>query len=47
MNNLIQSGTYNLIYMRLIVHAVVQLVEALSYKRVFDSRWCKWNFRFT
>ena len=28
-------------------HAVVHLVEALRYKlegRVFDSRWCHWNF---
>ena len=28
-------------------HAVAQLVEALRYKpegRVFDSRWCHWNF---
>jgi len=31
-------------------HAVVQLVEALSYKaegRGFDSRQCRWNFLLT
>jgi hypothetical protein len=31
-------------------HAVAQLVEALRYKlegRVFDSRWCHWNFSLT
>jgi hypothetical protein len=31
-------------------HAVAQLVEALRYKsegRVFDSRWCHWNFLLT
>ena len=30
--------------------AAGQLVEALSYKpegRVFDSRWCQWNFSLT
>jgi hypothetical protein len=29
---------------------VAQLVEALRYKpegRVFDSRWCHWNFSLT
>ena len=31
-------------------YAVAQLVEALRYKpegRVFDSRWCQWNFSLT
>jgi hypothetical protein len=31
-------------------HAVAQLVEALRYKpeaRMFDSRWCHWNFSLT
>jgi hypothetical protein len=31
-------------------HAVAQLVEALRYKlegRVFDFRWCLWNFSLT
>jgi len=34
----------------LVGHAVAQLVEALLYKpegRVFDSRWCHWNFLLT
>jgi len=31
-------------------YAVAQLVEALRHKlegRVFDSRWCHWNFTLT
>jgi hypothetical protein len=33
-----------------VMHAVAQLVEALSYKqegRGFVSRWCQWNFSLT
>ena len=36
--------------MRLVGHAVAQLVEALRYKsegRGFDSRLCHWNFSLT
>ena len=36
--------------MKLVGHAVAQLVEALRYKpegRGFDSPWCHWNFSFT
>ena len=32
------------------IDLVAQLVEALRYKpegRVFDSRWCHWNFSLT
>ena len=31
-------------------HAVAQMVQALRYKpegRVFDYRWCDWNFSLT
>ena len=36
-----------MLYMYMLGYAVVQLVEALSYKpkgREFDSRCCHWNF---
>jgi hypothetical protein len=40
---------YSLLFFKHI-YAVAQLVEALCYKpedRVFDSRWCHWNFSLT
>jgi hypothetical protein len=45
MNGFIQY-TRLLMFVVVHLHAVAQLVEALSYKpegRGFDSRWCHWN----
>jgi hypothetical protein len=47
-------NTFNLLLLLLLLlllgYAVAQLVEALPYKsegRLFDSRWCHWNFSLT
>jgi hypothetical protein len=45
-----KAGVLLLLVIALGTLLVAQLIEALCYKpegRVFDSRWCHWNFSLT